>query len=132
MPKLAHFTSTHYERTYWCGRLWSRWDRSATTYSNVNRQHNIPWSHEQQHTTTKNQGGGHDIPLATNQGLTRLGQIFLTTRYDEHVQLLEKYHCASHQKVMRPGFLSLVRIVDKLQALLRKSPHKYYASKRVC
>ena len=43
-----------------------------------------------------------------------------------------KYHCSAHHKQVRPEFITPSRIVNALRASLKRNPHKFRASERVC
>ena len=43
-----------------------------------------------------------------------------------------KHHCSAHHKQVRPEFITPSRIVNALRASLKRNPHKFRTSERVC
>ena len=43
-----------------------------------------------------------------------------------------KHHCSAHHQQMRPEFVTPSHVVNALRASLKRKPHKYRASERVC
>ena len=51
---------------------------------------------------------------------------------EPHSDYFTKHHSAAHHANLRPEFLTDGNLVNKLRLFLKKKPHSFHSSERVC